>query len=77
MKHVAGNMRSRWTNFLETDGEKADRNRDSEFECGTAIRAGAILARWEDGWSRTLAAISALAPDDLDRTVTIRASHTP
>ena len=72
MKHVAGNMRSRWTNFLETDGEKADRNRDSEFERAPDDTREAIVARWEDGWSRTLAAISALTPGDLDRTVTIR-----
>ena len=72
MKHVAGNMRSRWTNFLETDGEKADRNRDSEFEAASDDTREAIAACWEDGWSRTLAAISALAPGDLDRTVTIR-----
>lgn len=72
MKHVAGNMRSRWTNFLETDGEKADRDRDSEFETAPVDTRQGILARWEDGWSRTLGAISALTPGDLDRTVTIR-----
>ena len=72
MKHVAGNMRSRWTGFLETDGEKADRDRDSEFESTSGDTREAILARWEDGWSRTFAAISSLTPADLDRTVTIR-----
>jgi hypothetical protein len=72
MKHVAGNMRSRWTNFLETDGEKADRDRDSEFETAADDTRPHILARWEDGWTRTLGAISALTPADLSRTVTIR-----
>ena len=72
MKHVAGNMRSRWTSFLETDGEKADRDRDSEFEATIGDSREVILERWEDGWSLTLAAISSLKPADLDRTVTIR-----
>jgi len=72
VKHVAGNMRSRWTDFLTTDGEKPDRDRDSEFETGPEETREVILAHWEDGWSRTLGAISSLAPDDLDKTVTIR-----
>jgi hypothetical protein len=72
MKHVAGNMRSRWTNFLESDGEKADRDRDSEFEAAADDTRAGLMARWEDGWGRTLTAISALAPNDLKRTVTIR-----
>src|SRR5687768_3923101 len=72
MKHVAGNMRSRWTDFLETDGEKADRDRDSEFEGASGDTREAILDRWEDGWTRTFAAVSSLTPADLDRTVTIR-----
>lgn len=72
MKHVAGNMRSRWTNFLETDGEKADRDRDGEFEAGPGDTREGILVQWEEGWTRTLDAISALTPADLSRTVTIR-----
>ena len=72
VKHVAGNMRSRWTDFLTTDGEKPDRDRDSEFETQSEDTRAALLARWEDGWSRLLAAISALRPDDLRKTVTIR-----
>ena len=72
MKHVAGNMRSRWTNFLETDGEKSDRNRDGEFETGFDDTRAGILAGWEDGWRCTLGAIEALTPGDLERTVTIR-----
>jgi hypothetical protein len=72
MKHVAGNMRSRWTDFLTSDGEKPDRNRDSEFEHVPGDTREAILARWEDGWRRLLGAVSDLHPQDLGRTVTIR-----
>ena len=77
MKHVAGNMRSRWTGFLTTDGEKPDRDRDSEFEAQTGDTRAALLARWEDGWNCLLAAISSLRPEDLQKTVTIRGeAHT-
>jgi len=72
MKHVAGNMRSRWTDFLTADGEKPDRDRDSEFETTSGDTRESILARWEDGWSRLLGVVTALRPDDLVRTVTIR-----
>jgi uncharacterized Ntn-hydrolase superfamily protein len=72
MKHVAGNMRSRWTDFLTTDGEKPDRNRDTEFELGEADTREQILSVWEDGWTRTLEAVSALAPADLGKTVRVR-----
>jgi hypothetical protein len=72
MKHMGGNMRSRWTDFLTTDGEKPDRNRDAEFE----LEAGATLDRlrsdWEEGWRRLFSTLEALRPDDLSRTVTIR-----
>src|SRR5579883_2571960 len=71
VKHMAGNMRSRWTDFLTTDGEKPDRNRDSEFEQPPVNRAE-LMRIWEDGWSRLFAAIEPLADADLDRTVTIR-----
>lgn len=71
MKHMAGNMRSRWTDFLTSDGEKPDRNRDAEFE----IEAGATLTglqqSWEDSWHLTLTAIDALQPEDLLREVRI------
>jgi len=77
MKHVAGNMRSRWTDFLTSDGEKPDRDRDSEFETLAGDTREAILARWEDGWSRLIGAMSSLAPGDLQKTVTIRGeAHT-
>ena len=72
MKHMAGNMRSRWTDFLTADGEKPDRNRDTEFELGAGDTKEAILAAWEDGWSRVFQAISPLAPEDLALTVTVR-----
>jgi hypothetical protein len=72
MKHMSGNMRSRWTDFLTTDGEKPDRNRDSEFETEDSDTADSIRQRWEDGWGRVFAALEALGPADLGRTVTIR-----
>jgi len=71
VKHLAGNMRSRWTDFLTTDGEKPDRQRDTEFETPPATRAE-LLALWEDGWARVFAALDPLTDADLARTVTIR-----
>jgi len=71
VKHMAGNMRSRWTDFLTTDGEKPDRNRDSEFEQPPKTRAG-LLAMWEQGWKCLFNALEPLADADLSRTVTIR-----
>ena len=77
MKHMAGNMRSRWTDFLTTDGEKPDRERDQEFIVDADETRATILSRWEDGWNCVFAAISSLAPADLGRTVRIRGeSHT-
>ena len=72
MKHMAGNMRSRWTDFLTSDGEKPDRRRDTEFELGAADTREALLARWEAGWEVLLAALEPLGAADLARTVTIR-----
>ncbi len=74
MKHMAGNMRSRWTDFLTSDGEKPDRHRDSEFEHEGEDRQG-ILDAWEAGWRLVFDAIGALRPDDLTREITIR--HEP
>lgn len=71
MQHMAGNMRSRWTDFLTTDGEKPWRNRDAEFEPPTLTRE-ALLASWDDGWSVLFTTLSTLTDDDLSRTVTIR-----
>lgn len=72
VKHMAGNMRSRWTDFLTSDGEKPDRNRDTEFEAPPANRA-ALLDIWETGWKRVFNAIEPLTDADLGRTVYIRA----
>jgi hypothetical protein len=71
MKHMAGNMISRWTDFLTTDGEKPTRNRDSEFEDPPATRAE-LLALWERGWSCLFGALDPLTDADLTRTITIR-----
>jgi len=72
MKHMAGNMRSRWTDFLTSDGEKPDRHRDTEFELGEADTRDQILSVWEDGWGRVLRAVSSLSPEDLGKTVRVR-----
>jgi hypothetical protein len=71
VKHMAGNMRSRWTDFLTTDGEKPDRNRDSEFIDPPATRP-ALIEIWENGWSHVFRALEPLSDADLSRTVTIR-----
>ena len=72
MKHVAGNMRSRWTQFLTTDGEKPDRHRDNEFVVLPEDTRAALTAAWEDGWKRVVDAVSSLTPADLGKTVKIR-----
>src|SRR2546425_613749 len=72
VKHLAGNMRSRFTDFLTTDGEKPDRFRDQEFELTAATTRAEVMQWWEDGWERVLAAIGSLQPEDVMRTVTIR-----
>ena len=72
LQHMAGNMRSRWTDFLTTDGEKPDRNRDAEFELETGATLDRLRSDWENGWRRLFGALEQLGPDDLLRTVTIR-----
>jgi alkanesulfonate monooxygenase SsuD/methylene tetrahydromethanopterin reductase-like flavin-dependent oxidoreductase (luciferase family) len=72
VKHMAGNMRSRFTDFLTTDGEKPDRYRDQEFELGPETTRADLTKWWEEGWARVFAAIEALKPEDVMRTVTIR-----
>src|SRR5256886_9268815 len=69
MKHVAGNLRSRWTDFLTTDGEKPWRDRDDEFVDTFTTRAE-LLAHWESGWQRLFDALAVLTPADLARTRT-------
>jgi hypothetical protein len=71
VKHMVGNMRSRWTDFLSSDGEKPDRNRDTEFEAPPATRT-ALMDLWESGWQCVFAALEPLTDADLGRTVTIR-----
>jgi hypothetical protein len=73
VKHLAGNLRSRFTDFLTSDGEKPERDRDGEFEMRARASRTEILEWWESGWGVALAAIDALTPADLDRTVYIRA----
>src|SRR5215510_6637335 len=72
VKHVAGNLRSRFTDFLTTDGEKPTRNRDAEFEMPDRAPRAEMLQWWEASWKVTLDTIDALTPADLDRTVHIR-----
>jgi hypothetical protein len=71
VKHMAGNMRSRWTDFLTSDGEKPDRNRDNEFVSPPDSRK-ALMQPWNDGWQRLFQALESLSASDLQRTVTIR-----
>lgn len=71
VKHMAGNMRSRWTDFLTTDGEKPSRNRDREFEEPPATRTE-LMALWDDGWRCLFTALEGLTDADLVRTITIR-----
>ena len=75
VKHVAGNLRSRFRDFLTSDGEKPDRNRDTEFETDGAISRDELLKRWNDSWAIALASIEALTAADLERTVRIRDEH--
>lgn len=71
VKHMAGNMRSRWVAFLTSDGEKPDRNRDAEFETPPKTRAE-LMALWEEGWGHLFRALTPLTDADLARTVYIR-----
>jgi Protein of unknown function (DUF1572) len=72
VKHVSGNFRSRFRDFLTSDGEKPDRNRDGEFQMPDRASRAQIMQWWEDGWATVLGALDALTPDDLTRTVHIR-----
>jgi Protein of unknown function (DUF1572) len=72
VKHLAGNMRSRFTDFLTTDGEKPDRFRDREFELGTGATRADVMKWWEEGWNCVFAAIDSLKPEDVMKTVTVR-----
>ncbi len=72
VKHLAGNMRSRFTDFLTSDGEKPDRHRDQEFLLDAATPRAEVMRWWEEGWACVFAAVQPLQPEDLARTVTIR-----
>jgi hypothetical protein len=72
MKHMAGNMFSRWTDFLTSDGEKPDRNRDMEFVIEANTTKDEVLDYWERGWACVFAAIEPLTPQDFEKKVMIR-----
>lgn len=72
VKHITGNMRSRFTDFLTSDGEKPDRHRDQEFELSSKTTRAELMGWWERGWACVFAALDSLKPDDLMHTVTIR-----
>jgi len=77
VKHLAGNMRSRFTDFVTSDGEKPDRFRDREFEVTAATTRADVMQWWDEGWACVFGALEALKPEDVLRTVTIRnESHT-
>ena len=71
VKHLAGNMRSRWRDFLTTDGEKPDRDRDTEFIIAPDDTRTSLTSRWQSGWQLLFEALKPLTCDDLNRTVTI------
>ena len=72
VKHMAGNMRSRFTDFLTTDGEKPDRHRDQEFITAQANTRAQLMQEWEQGWQIVFDTVLSVSPDDLSRMVTIR-----
>jgi hypothetical protein len=72
IKHISGNMLSRWTDFLTTDGEKPDRQRDMEFVVTPETSRDESLGQWERGWACLFAALEALTPEDFSRKVLIR-----
>jgi hypothetical protein len=72
VKHMAGNMRSRFTDLLTTDGEKPDRHRDQEFELAPSTTRADLTKWWEEGWTQVFATIESLKPDDVMRQVTVR-----
>jgi hypothetical protein len=72
VKHVGGNLRSRWTDVFTTDGEKPDRDRDGEFELRGGDSRASIMATWESGWAALSATLASVAPADLERIVTVR-----
>lgn len=74
LKHISGNLRSRWTDFLTSDGEKPDRNRDSEFVADDDTRES-LMKFWEDGWNALFSTLESLTTEDLGKTVQIRGEN--
>lgn len=72
IKHISGNMRSRFTDFLTTDGEKPDRHRDGEFELSDKTTRADLMNSWEEGWRVVFGVLDSLTPEDVMRTVQIR-----
>ncbi len=72
VQHIAGNLRSRYRDFLTTDGEKSDRDRDAEFESHGPVTRADVLRLWDEGFSVALTSLDALKPEDLEKTITIR-----
>jgi hypothetical protein len=72
VKHIAGNLRSRFTDFLTSDGEKPDRHRDQEFEDSAGMGRAQLMRSWEESWTILFSSLEALRPQDLERTVPIR-----
>jgi hypothetical protein len=72
IKHIAGNARSRFADFLTSDGEKPDRFRDREFEITSRSTRDEVMRWWEEGWSYVFGTLDSLRPEDIQRTVTIR-----
>lgn len=72
VKHIAGNLRSRFTDFLTSDGEKPDRHRDQEFEDATGATRDRLMRSWEESWAMLFRSLEELRPEDVERTVTIR-----
>jgi hypothetical protein len=72
VKHIGGNMKSRWRDFLTTDGEKSDRNRDAEFEVAVSNKRQDIMACWDEGWKTLFDTLESLTHDDFVKTVHIR-----
>lgn len=77
IQHLAGNLRSRWTDFLTSDGEKPDRQRDAEFEAHAGTARAGLLASWDEGWARLFDTLDSLTVEDLGKTIFIRSEpHT-
>jgi len=77
VKHLHGNMRSRWTDFLTTDGEKPDRQRDGEFIMPPSLTREQMMHWWEEGWAYLFSALAGLSPGDVSTTVRIRGEEMP